>query len=169
MTSCCAILNVKFPFSHHWDDIVIVMLFLHSYHFFSLNVCVSLEKFPHEYERNPRHSSFVGTPSAQLLACIGQALPLPVHLTMYRLWWHRSKPFLGYFSVYGTCILGLYGFILFIYIFLAIWTFMGISSLHRFFLVEGGGGGESKPWNYWKSNLKTGSKLENYRLFACIH
>lgn len=143
------------------------MLFLHSYHFFSINVCASLEKFPHEFEWNPWHPSFVGAPSAQLLECIGQAFPLPVRLMTYRLCDVGLNLLLGYFSECGTCILGLNSFILFIHIFLAFCIFMGISSLHRFFFR--GLGGWSKQWDYWKCNLKTGSKIENYRLFACIH
>lgn len=163
MTPCCTTLNVGFPFSHLCDGIVIVMLVLHSYHFFSLNVCVCLEKFPHEYERNPRHSPFVGTPSAQLLVCIAQAaLPLPVYLCMYRLWWHRSKPFLGYFSENGICILGLNGFILFFLAICTLWVFLLF--IDFFF------GGGVKQWKYWRCNFKKkGSKLESYRLFACIH
>lgn len=145
---------------------LIAMPFLHSYHFFSINFCASLEKFPQETARNSRHLSFVGAPSVQLLECIGQALPLPVHFMTYRLWWHRSKPLAGLlFRMWHMYITTFQFYLIYSYFWLFVF-FMGISSLYRFFWR---GWGWSKQWDYWKCNFQTGSKLENYRLFACIH
>lgn len=104
---------------------LIAMPFLHSYHFFSINFCASLEKFPQETARNSRHLSFVGAPSVQLLECIGQALPLPVHLMTYRLWWHRSKPLAGLLFSNVAHVYNDFSVLSYLFIFLAFCIFYG--------------------------------------------